>query len=124
MQGEIERDRWQAYLDDFSKRNAGRVARVEVMSEDVGAQEAAEMLPLEGVTFERKGSAAPAVEIMLGGAGSGDARHLTHTVTGVRRIVPKAGADGREDALEIEAGDGSKTILVFETLPALPETTS
>jgi hypothetical protein len=124
MQGEIERDGWQSYLNDFSKRNAGRAARLEVISEELGTQSEVELLPLEGITFESKGSLAASVEIMLGGASAADMRHLTHTVTQVRRIFPKLGADGREDALEIEAEDGAKTILIFETLAALPETTS
>jgi hypothetical protein len=37
--------------------------------------------------------------------------------------VPKKGGDGREDALEIEAKDGAKTILIFKTPLELPETT-
>jgi hypothetical protein len=119
MQGEIERDEWREYLDGFGKRNGGRAAHVEVISIDLGAQELAEKLPLEGVTFEDKGSLAPSVEILLGTTAT---RHLTHTLTGVQRIVPKVGADGREDALEIESADGTKTIILFETLPALPET--
>ena len=82
------------------------------------------MLPFEGISFESKGSLAPSVEIMFSGTGAADSRHLTHTVTEARRIVPKLGADGREDALEIEARDGMRTILVFETLPELPEATS
>jgi hypothetical protein len=121
MQGEIRRDEWRSYLDGFSKRNVGRAARVEVIGGDLGAQEAADRLPLGGVTFDDKGSLAPSVEIMLGEAAE---RHLTHTVTDVRRVVPKPGAGGRDDALEIEAADGTKTIIVFETLEALPETTS
>jgi hypothetical protein len=121
MQGEIERDKWRAYLDAFSKRNGGRTAHVEVISSDLGAQEAADRLPFEGITFEDKGSLAPSVEIILGATAS---RHLTHTITGVRRIVPKLDEQGREDALEIEAADGAKTIIHFETLTALPETTS
>lgn len=120
MQGEIEKDGWQSYLNGFSKRNRGRAARLEVISENLGAQGEAEMLPLEGVTFESKGALASSVEIMLGGAGAANMRHLTHTIAEVRRIVPKVGADGREDALEIEGGDGAKTILAFESLPALP----
>jgi hypothetical protein len=120
MQGEIRQDEWQAYLEGFSKRNGGRAAHVEVIGADLGAQELAERLPLEGITFEDKGSLAPSVEIFLGAATE---RHLTHTITGVRLIAPKVGADGREDALEIEASDGTKTIIVFEPLQALPETT-
>jgi hypothetical protein len=121
MQGEIQQGQWQAYLDGFSKRNYGRIADLQVLSDDLGTQEEAEMLPFEGITLETKGSLASSVEIMLGGTGSADNRNLTHTVTQVRRIVPKIGADGREDALEIKAGDGANTILIFKTPPELPE---
>jgi hypothetical protein len=93
------------------------------MAENLGAQEAADLLPLEGVTFDDKGSVAPAVEIMLGGTAAANLRHLTHTLVGVERVVPKAGTDGREEALEIETKDGAKAILVFETLPTLPKST-
>jgi hypothetical protein len=119
MKGEIPQEQWQAYLDDFSKRNLGRTADLQVLSEELGTQEEAEMVPFEGITLETKGSLASSVEIMLGGKGAADDRNLTHTVTDVRRILPKIGADGREDALEIEAGDGAKIILVFKALPEL-----
>ena len=122
MQGEIQQEQWQAYLDGFSKRNSGRMADLQILSDELGTQEEAEMLPFEGITLETKGSLASSVEIMLGGTGAADKGNLTHTVTQVRRIVPKTGGDGREDALEIEAGDGAKTILIFKTLPELPET--
>jgi hypothetical protein len=122
MQGEIQQEQWQAYLDGFSKRNSGRIADLLILSEELGTQEEAEMLPFEGITLETKGSLASSVEIMLGGTGSADKRNLTHTVTQVRRIVPKIGADGREDALELEADEGAKTIIIFKTPPELPET--
>ena len=81
------------------------------------------MLPFAGITLDNKGSLASSVEIMLGGTGLADKRNLTHTINQVRRIVPKKGGDGREDALEIEAKDGAKTILIFKTPLELPETT-
>ena len=121
MKGEIPQDQWQTYLDDFSKRNSGRPADLEVLSEELGTQEEAAMLPFEGITLETKGSMASSVEIMLGGKGAADNRNVTHTVTQVRLIVPKIGTDGREDALEIEAEDGTKIILVFRALPELAE---
>ena len=116
MNGEIERAEWESFIDEFSKRTAGRNARVEIFSEELGAQVDAEMIPLEGVAFGRKGSLASSLEIMLGG---GSDRHLTHTVEKVKRILPKVGTDGREDALEIEAEEGTKTIIIFETSPQL-----
>ena len=123
MQGEIQPEQWQAYLDDFSKRNSGRIADLQVLSQELGTQEEAEMLPFRGITLETKGSLALSVEIMLGGTGAADNRNLTHTISQVRRIVPKTGVDGREDALEIEAEDGAKIILIFKTPLELPETT-
>ena len=124
MKGEIPRDQWQTYLEEFSKRNSGRPVNLEVLSEELGDQEEAQMLPLEGITLEMKGSQAASVEIMLGGAGAADDRNLTHTVSQVRLIVPKLGTDGREEALEIEAEDGTKIILVFKALPELAEAAS
>lgn len=124
MQGEIQKEQWTAYLDAFSKRNAGRAAILQVLSEELGTQEEAELLPFEGISLESKGSRASNVEIMLGGSGAADGRNLTHTVSQVRRIVPKVGADGREDALEIEGGDGAQTILAFKSLPELSENSS
>ena len=124
MKGEIPRDQWQTYLEEFSKRNSGRPVNLEVLSEELGDQEEAQMLPFEGITLETKGSQAASVEIMLGGTGAADDRNLTHTVSQVRLIVPKVGADGREEALEIEAEDGTKIILVFKALPELAEAAS
>lgn len=121
MQGEIQQEQWQAYLDDFSKRNSGRMADLQILSDELGTQEEAEMLPFEGITLDTKGSLASSVEIMLGGTGSADNRNLTHSVTKVQRIVSKTGLEGRDDALEIEAGDGAKTILIFKAPSQLPE---
>jgi len=123
MYGEILRQEWPAYLNGFSKRNSGRVVDLQLLSEELGTQNEAEKFTFHGITLETKGALAHSVEIMLGGSGT-DHRHLTHTVNEVRRIVPKAGADGREDALEIEATDGAKIILVFKSLPELPITAS
>jgi hypothetical protein len=121
MQGQIRTDDWQKYLNDFSRRNAGRTARLEVLSENLGVQGAdAQKLPLQGITLD-KSSLTSTLEIMLGAGGAADMRHLTHTVPQVRRIVAKFGPDAREDALEIESEDGARTLLIFETLQELPE---
>jgi hypothetical protein len=123
MQGEIQKEQWRAYLDGFSKRNSGRTADLQILSDELGTEEEAQMLPFAGITLDNKGSLASSVEIMLGGTGLADKRNLTHTINQVRRIVPKKGGDGREDALEIEGKDGAKTILIFKTPLELPETT-
>ncbi len=121
MQGQIRTDDWQKYLNDFSTRNAGRTARLEVLSEDMRlASDEVDRLPLQGITLDKKSTVTPSLEIMLGGRGAADMRHLTHTIERVRRIVAKFGPDAREDALEIESEDGDRTLIIFESLRELP----
>jgi len=124
MQGEIERSQWTTFLDEFSKRNQLRPTRLEVIGEEIGAQEEEQLLPLMGVSFESKGSAAGSVEITTGVETASDQRHMTHTVLNVKRIVPLVGIKEVEDGLGIEDEDGVKTLLRFETLPEIAAETS
>lgn len=121
MKGEVDGSQWKQFLDEFSKRNKGRPTRIEVIGENIGAQESEKYLPLIGVTFEPKGSAAGSVEILLGGSTPADARHLEHLILGVRSIVPITGVVGLEDGLGIEDGEGERTLMLFETPAELSE---
>jgi len=123
MSGFIERDHWKGFLDEFSKRNQLRATRLEVFGE-LGAQEEEEYLPLVGVSFETKGSAAGSVEVILGGESTADERHLEHTISKVERIAPLIGVTGLEDGLGFEDQEGGKTLLLFEKLLELREATS
>jgi|ERR1700687_403340 len=123
MSGFIERDQWKNFLDEFSKRNQLRATRLEVVGE-LGDQEEEEYLPLIGVSFEAKGSAAGSVEVILGGESTGDERDLEHTIGKVQRIAPLVGVTGFEDGLGFEDQEGGKTLLLFEKLRELPEETS
>ena len=55
MQGEIQQEQWQAYLDAFSKRNSGRMADLQILSDELGTEEEAQMLPFAGITLDTKG---------------------------------------------------------------------
>ncbi len=123
MSGFIERDQWKSFLDEFSKRNQLRATRLEIVGE-LGDQEEEEYLPLVGVSFETKGSAAGSVEVILGGESTADERHLEHTISKVQRIAPLIGVTGFEDGLGFEDQEGGKTLLLFEKLLELPEETS
>jgi len=123
MSGFIERDQWKSFLDEFSKRNQLRATRLEVVGE-LGDQEEEEYLPLVGVSFETKGSAAGSVEVILGGESTADERRLEHTISKVQRIAPLIGVTGFEDGLGFEDQEGGKTLLLFEKLLELPEETS
>ncbi len=120
MPGFIEQDQWKSFLDEFSRRNQSRATRLEVVGE-IGAQEVEECLPLVGVTFEPKGSAAGSVEVVLGGQSANDDRHVEHLITKVSRIAPLVGNGGFEDGLGFEDQEGVKTILTFEHLPEIPD---
>jgi len=122
MPGFIEQDQWKSFLDEFSKRNQLRATRLEVVSE-LGDQQQEEYLPLVGVSFESKGSAAGSVEIILSGETAADERHVVHIVNNVQRIAPLIGLTGLEDGLGLEDQEGGKTLLLFERLPELPEAT-
>jgi len=123
MSGFIERDQWKSFLDEFSKRNQLRATRLEVVGE-FGAQEEEEYLPLVGVSFETKGTAAGNVEVILGGESAADERHVEHMISKVQRIAPLIGVRGFEDGLGFEDAEGGKTLLLFEKLIELPEVTS
>lgn len=122
-QGFIAPDQWKSFLDGFSKRNQGRATRLEVFGEN-GAQEEEQYLPLVGVTFDPKGTAAGSVEIILAGEGPADDRRVEHTVSKVQKIAPLVGLAGLEDGVGFEDQEGVKTLLLFENLPELPEATS
>ena len=123
MPGFIDQKQWKSFLDDFTKRNQFRATRLEVVG-DIGAQEEEEHLPLVGVSFEPKGSAAGSVEVMLGGETAKEERHVEHLIEKVQRIAPIIGPDGLEDGLGFEDRDGNRTLLIFEKLAELPEKTS
>jgi len=115
----IEREQWDNFIKEFNRRNALRATRLEVVGGEIGAQEEEELLPLTGITLETKGADAPRIEISLGGETAKEERHLTHMIVRVRSIMAKIGVDLREEALLIEDEEGTKTILLFQTLPEL-----
>jgi len=123
MSGFIEQDQWKSFLDEFSKRNQLRATRLEVVGE-LGDQQEEEHLPLVGVSFETRGTAAGNVEVILGGEGPADERRVDHIISNVRRIAPLIGVTGFEDGLGFEDQEGGKTLLLFERLPELPEATT
>src|SRR5690242_18352098 len=117
MAGFIEQEKWQSFLEEFTKRNQFRATRLEVISE-FGAQEEGQYLPLIGISLEAKGSDAGDVVIILGGESSEDDRHFEHLVPHVERIAPLVGDTG-EEGIGFEDNEGGKTLLVFQKLPEI-----
>jgi uncharacterized protein DUF5335 len=122
--GFIEQNRWQSFLDDFTKRNQFRATRLEEIGEEVGAQEEEAFLPLIGVNLETKGSEAGSVVVILGGKSAGDMRHVERHIENVQRITPLIGdTSGVEEGLGFEDSEGARTLLLLEQMPELPAQT-
>jgi len=115
MKETIDRSVWINYFNAFTRRNHSRPTRLEVFGENGGQKEECG-LPFAGISLER-GNGAPSIVIMFGARNGNTLRHLTHVIENVREIAPKRGLDGQDQALEIEDGQGEKSLLRFERQP-------
>ena len=118
MKEYIDRSVWINYFNEFTRRNQSRRTQLEVFGE-TGAQKEECGLPFTGISLER-GNGAPNIEIMFGGNGAVEPRHLTHVIANVHQITPKRGLDGRDEALEIVDNHGEKSLLRFEPQSMIP----
>lgn len=103
---EIPQNQWRQFFDDFSKQHAGWVIDLEVIGREIGDQQEVNDLPLVGITADAKGSE-PGLEIT---AGQTTDSHVTHIINRPRHVWVKQPGN----SIEIEAEDGTKTILNFE----------
>ena len=62
----IPEDQWMEYFDRFSREHVGCAVSIEVMDAQAGPQHVARDLPLEGISFDMKGTRPCAVEISVG----------------------------------------------------------
>jgi nucleotide-binding universal stress UspA family protein len=99
---------WEKALDDFSKRNIGRVSTLEIDDRDIGAQPQESDCPFLGVTYDRYDRK---VDVMFGERGQGR-RQLTHEIGEVAQIDIWRDESGQDLGLRIVHGSG-QTILTF-----------
>jgi hypothetical protein len=112
---EIPREEWHKFFGAFSRQHEGWLATLEIFAPDVGAQEEAHELPLEGISISSEGSGRTAIAINLGKTTE---NHVTHTVTKPEHVWLEQTSGGANAALEIESEDQSKALLRFRS--ALP----
>jgi hypothetical protein len=101
---------------------AGRPIRVEIMSLQVGDQEAETRLPFLGIDYDPKGgSVGENFTITAGFEGRDEVTHRifspTHVYTGVNDV-------GVTEWVAIEDAAGEKTLIHFESLPELEAETT
>lgn len=113
---EIHRGDWQHFLDSFSKIHQGEMATLQIIGEDVGAQEEAHSLPFVGISADEEGSEKGSISIILG---TEPDDHLDHRIVDPTRVWLKASGDPATDSLEVETSGGVKTILQLEAIPQI-----
>ncbi len=99
---------WRVQLDNFTKRNAGRLTALEVDDALFGAQVQSSGYPLLGATYDPHDRQ---VELMLGDAHS-PGSHITRGIGGVNSITVVCDAHGRDMGLRVGHGTG-QTLLTF-----------
>ena len=113
---EIPRGEWLSFLDGFSRQHEGWLVTLEVPEGEGRSAVEAENLKLEGVTPEHS-EGHDRIAIALGQAADD---HLTHFVSDPIRLLFLETNDGSHMELQIEAADGSQTVVRFRR-PAKPE---
>jgi nucleotide-binding universal stress UspA family protein len=97
---------WSERLEEFTRRNAGRRARLEVIDPDLGAQVVEDDVPLLGASFDARDSR---VYLMFGGNGR---EHFTHQIGGITAIQKLRDRAGADVMLRIGHGSG-QTLLTL-----------
>ena len=95
------------FLSDFTRKNRGARARLEVLGPDLGYQVETENRPFDGIAADAK-DGEDAVWITFG---STPDQHLTHGVYGVTAIRVRLASAVHGAAVLVEAQDGTKTLL-------------
>lgn len=125
---EIHRDEWIPFLAGFTRENRGAHARLEIVGPDadVGYQVETENRLFDGVAADTK-DRERAVWIIFA---STPTDHLTHGIQNAAAIRTLPRTQSRGPVLEVEAADGTKTILELTRMedyalpPAGPRATS
>jgi len=107
MAREIPRDDWQQYFEDFSRNQPDYIAKVEILSGELGAETEAEGTHLAAITYDRKDDI---VVIGLDGAADGIAEEVQHVIERPLKIAVDDESGG-EIAFEIEDAEGTQTVL-------------
>jgi nucleotide-binding universal stress UspA family protein len=100
---------WAERLEEFTRRNIWRRARLEVIDPEIGAQVEEEDVPFIGASFDPRNAH---VHLMFGSR-NGGREHLTHNIDGVTVIQTLRDRTGKDVFLRIGHGSG-QTLLTLE----------
>lgn len=114
---EIPKDLWDQYLSELGNRMREQPVRVEIEGKDIGDQVFAN-LPLVGLSFEKKGSEANAIEVTVGSTGK-TITNATHLIESPVRVYEETDENGKVECLDIEDADQVKTLVYFGSPAAI-----
>jgi hypothetical protein len=114
---EIPRNSWTRSFNALSKEFQGWGVTVEVLDHELGDQRAEDGLPLQGVSYETKGSQAGDILIEAGDKDDPFETHLIHRPKVVRLAATQPGV---EADIEIEDEEGITTLVRLRLRPELP----
>jgi nucleotide-binding universal stress UspA family protein len=100
---------WAERLEEFTRRNVSRVATLEVIDPDLGAQIEQKGLPFLGASFDPRDAR---LHLMLGEP-TLQGRHLTRSISGVTAIQVLRDRSGHDIVLRVAHGRG-QTLLTLE----------
>jgi|SRR5579872_2499161 len=103
----IADDQWITFFADFTRDNRGAHARLDVIGRDVGYQVETENRPFDGVSTDVK-DGEHTVWVTFGSTPDDHLAHGVHSATAIW-LRPPTGDAGA--ALEVEAKDGTRTVL-------------
>jgi hypothetical protein len=113
--GELPRERWRTYFDDFSRGLATTQAAVEIDGPDLGAQVQSEGLLLNGITYDDRDDV-----LVIGLSPGGPAESLEHLVSSPQRIRVESSDGILPSTIEVEDAEGQQTLVRLQPAPALP----
>lgn len=73
----IAEEQWIPFFDQFSRDHTGWSATIEVLDAELGPQRVAADLPLQGISFDTRGTRPSSVEVVAGDAPD---RHVSHVI--------------------------------------------
>ena len=103
----IPDEQWIEYFDRFSREHVGCAVSIEVLDREAGPQHIAQDLPLEGISFDTKGTRPSSIEIS---AGDRPDRHVSHVID-MPLNIRELESDGGDIDVQIEPATGPITLL-------------
>ena len=105
---EIPEPKWRTFFEGFSQYHQGWTVRIEVFSQELGAQEETGEASFTGIVAEIREGKPTSIEVMLGATAD---THLTHTITEPRRVVLES--EDHTEVLQIESANQGTFLLSF-----------